>query len=324
MKKRVVTGLFLGLVLIPAIYFGGIFYTIIALALVGVGTYEIMNMFNKKSNRLNKMKYVIPMFSVIVSAMLFRAENIVSENIDFIFSSVGIDYVLNGGIVSTEFYLGNLSLAFLVYILFVIVILIINIFIKNSDSNDILACIMSLTYGGLLLGSAFALEFSEPILSDGISLWGGMLFAYAYIVILCTDMFAYFIGCKFGKHRLCPKISPKKSVEGAIGGLVCGSLIGVLACYLFGIVPFSLGEGFIEKFSYFVIVFFVSCIISVIGQIGDLVASKLKRSYDIKDYSNIFPGHGGVLDRFDSLLLAGSFVYVLYIVFRMFILGVIL
>ena len=79
MKKRVVTGLFLGLVLVPAIYFGGIFYTIIALALVGVGTYEIMNMFNRKSNRLNKMKYVIPIFSVIVSAMLFRAENIVSE-----------------------------------------------------------------------------------------------------------------------------------------------------------------------------------------------------------------------------------------------------
>lgn len=322
MKKRIITGLFLGLVLIPAIYFGGIYYTIIALALVAIGTYELMNMFSKKSKRLERLKFVVPIFSVIVSALLFRSENIISNNIDFIFSNNGIDYILNGGITSTEFYLSNFSLAFLVYILFIITILVINIFIKNTDSNDILACIMSLTYGGLLLGSAFSLEFSEPILSEGLFLWGGMLFAYVYIVIICTDMFAYFIGCKFGKHKLCPTISPKKSVEGAVGGLVCGSLLGCLACYLFGIVPISLGSSFIEKFSYFVIVFFVSCLISVLGQIGDLVASKLKRSYDIKDYSNIFPGHGGVLDRFDSFLLAGSFVFICFSVFRMFLLGV--
>jgi phosphatidate cytidylyltransferase len=123
------------------------------------------------------------------------------------------------------------------------------------------------------------------------------IIVYLFLVSMLTDVFAYFIGVKFGKTRLAPKISPKKSVEGAIGGLVIGSLIAVLFAYFF------------EVFNLNIIwVILLTITLSIISQLGDLLASKFKREYGIKDYSQIFPGHGGVLDRFDSSMFAAIFL----------------
>ena len=120
---------------------------------------------------------------------------------------------------------------------------------------------------------------------------------------MLTDVFAYFIGVKFGKHRLAEKISPKKSIEGAIAGLVLGGLISGLYAY------------FLEVFTInVVLVILISFALSVISQIGDLIASKFKREYGIKDYSQIFPGHGGVLDRFDSSMFAAILLMIIIMV----------
>ncbi len=121
--------------------------------------------------------------------------------------------------------------------------------------------------------------------------YGLPLILYGLIVPMLNDMFAMWIGLKWGKHKLCPAVSPKKSVEGAIGGLVIGT--AVASVFAFSVNVF--GDGFPW---YGVIL--MSIVLSCLGQIGDLVASKFKRSYHIKDYSNLFPGHGGILDRFDS------------------------
>lgn len=114
-----------------------------------------------------------------------------------------------------------------------------------------------------------------------------------------TDTFAYFIGCLFGKHKLCPSISPNKSIEGAIGGVVGATLLGSVWGY-FLITPSRVG-------------FYTFLpILSILSQFGDLFASIIKRKQGIKDYSNLIPGHGGVLDRFDSVVFISSILYLCY------------
>lgn len=129
------------------------------------------------------------------------------------------------------------------------------------------------------------------------------LLLYLLVITISTDTFAYFIGIKFGKHRLMPKVSPKKSIEGAIGGLVVASVIGTWFAMHFQVIDESL-----------VLVFLLSVSLSLVSQAGDLIASKFKREVGLKDYSNIFPGHGGILDRFDSLVFAGAYLMVILMV----------
>lgn len=101
---------------------------------------------------------------------------------------------------------------------------------------------------------------------------------------------AYFLGIRFGKHKMCPKISPKKSWEGAAAGLVFGTII---PCVVYFVIMHS--------FSFKIVL--GTMILSTIGQFGDLIFSKIKRENGIKDFSNIMPGHGGALDRLDSTIV---------------------
>ncbi|HPT87101.1 MAG TPA: phosphatidate cytidylyltransferase [Bacillota bacterium] len=118
---------------------------------------------------------------------------------------------------------------------------------------------------------------------------------FTILVTWANDSAAYFIGINFGKHKLCPKISPKKSVEGAIGGLVGGLLV-------------SLGMGIVYRQPLWAMLV-LGTVVVVAGQFGDLIESIIKRNAGVKDSGNFLPGHGGVLDRFDSLLLAAPVVY---------------
>ena len=116
------------------------------------------------------------------------------------------------------------------------------------------------------------------------------------LLILCFawggDTCAYFAGRAFGKHKLCPVVSPKKTVEGAIGGVLGTMVFGVVATII----------------SMYVIIALLGCIAAVLGIYGDLFASVVKRQCGIKDYGTIFPGHGGILDRFDSVMFIAPFV----------------
>lgn len=121
-----------------------------------------------------------------------------------------------------------------------------------------------------------------------------------FFVLLCsflTDTFAYFVGRKFGKHKMAPVISPKKSVEGAIGGLVLSTAFNVA---VFAGVKYWAFDG--KTAISFVFVIIMSILLSGISMLGDLSASLLKRNYGIKDFGKIMPGHGGVMDRFDSMI----------------------
>ena len=137
---------------------------------------------------------------------------------------------------------------------------------------------------------------------------GKVLIWYAIFAAWGTDTFAYIIGCtlKLGKHKF-SKISPKKSIEGCIGGLLGGIIFSLI--YTICINKFMAFD-----MSYLKILI-ISAILSIIGQFGDFAASSIKRFVNIKDYSNLIPGHGGILDRIDSLIFIAPFAYILLTMF---------
>lgn len=128
------------------------------------------------------------------------------------------------------------------------------------------------------------------------------LFIYLLLISLGTDTFSYIFGSLFGKHKLAPNISKNKTIEGAILGSLSGSALAVTFYY------FNIGD--LELLSLVLSTY----VLSIIGIIGDLIFSKIKRENNIKDYSNIIPGHGGILDRLDSTL----FVFMFYVLLMNF------
>ena len=132
---------------------------------------------------------------------------------------------------------------------------------------------------------------------------GKILIWYAIFAAWGTDTFAYFTGILIGKHKF-SKVSPKKSIEGCIGGTVGAVTVMLVYTYI-------LNNALIIDYSYLHILG-IGVILSIIGQIGDFAASSIKRFVDIKDYSNLMPGHGGMLDRIDSLIFLAPFAYALF------------
>ena len=132
---------------------------------------------------------------------------------------------------------------------------------------------------------------------------GRYLVWFAIIAAWGTDTFAYIIGKRFGKHKF-SEVSPKKSIEGCIAGIIGAVIIALIYTYAINSI-----NGF--EYSYIYITIF-TIILSIIGQIGDFAASSIKRYVDVKDYSNLIPGHGGMLDRIDSLMFLAPFAYVFF------------
>ena len=135
----------------------------------------------------------------------------------------------------------------------------------------------------------------------------GLSFACSWL----TDTFAYIVGVKFGKHKMAPVLSPKKSVEGAIGGVVITSLFNVLILFLFTVGCKNLYDYtlFGESAIKYLLIIPVSMILSLVSMLGDLSASAIKRNFGIKDYSQLIPGHGGIMDRFDSCIFVAPALY---------------
>lgn len=176
-------------------------------------------------------------------------------------------------------------------VLFFIINGFIEILLKNYNLMESIYTIFSYIYGVFLLS---LLGFTNERL----------LIISAFIIAFSTDTFAYLIGSIFGKHKLIPRISPNKSIEGAIGGSFFGLLITMIYFYYIHKHYISLNINWIT----IVIVLMAS----VSGQFGDLFASKIKRTTGVKDFANVLPGHGGILDRFDSIIFVSPFVYILF------------
>ena len=192
-----------------------------------------------------------------------------------------LGYIYTTGIFINMLYIFNYFEILLAFI--TIILLLITIKEKNITIEDISITIMGVLYIPFLLSHIVYLD-------ESLYIW------LIFLIPFGTDTFAYISGNLFGKRKLCPDISPNKTIEGSIGGII-GSLILTLTFSMY----FRLGP--IWK------IIMLSIICSILAQMGDLVASKIKRRTGIKDYGFIMPGHGGVLDRFDSIILTAPVIY---------------
>lgn len=165
-------------------------------------------------------------------------------------------------------------------------------FDEKVKVNDVLSTFTAILYVMLCFAAFITIRKMQDV--------GFYLFLLVFIAAWVTDTFAYFTGILFGKHKLIPRISPKKTVEGAVGGIV----FCILSFWVYGLV---LANCFDVRVNMPVLPA-LGFVMSIISQIGDLIASAIKRCYGIKDYGNIFPGHGGVLDRFDSIMISSMFL----------------
>ena len=264
MKSRIITAIILILLVIPPIFLGGILYLIGISAILALSMHELLT--------VNKS----PIWVQIL----------------------GISFVL-GSTIYAYFNLDNIFINFNVLSIIIPLFTYFTIAIFDKRRTLLDACYNTIA---TLLVTLFGVALVEL----RCTFEDANLLLYALITTVAVDTFALFIGCKFGKHKLNTRISPKKSIEGAVGGAICGLIIGTLFAILFPITHTAsstfINIGWEPNFdlAYMLNVFSLTAVLTIVGQIGDLAFSMIKRHYEVKDFSNILPGHGGFGDRIDS------------------------
>ena len=270
MKQRLITSAVILGVTIPLVLFSHfITYPIVLSILSFIAVYEIMRTLSVQK------EYSLAIPAYIFALALPFATFFVSEH--------SMEYLL---------LLAALMFAYLVYAMAV------GVFSKGRLGFSLISeLFVMVTY--------VVVSFSAMSLIRYLDIDVGL---YVLILVLIsswlTDSSAYIVGSLMGKHKLIPEVSPKKTVEGAVGGLVFATL-GFL---LYGLIIDLFIKGI--EVNYIALAIFAP-ILSAVSQLGDLFASLLKRQHGVKDYGNIFPGHGGVMDRFDSMLAVSPILLIL-------------
>ena len=279
MLKRIITALVLLLIFVPALVFSHtIAFPIAAVALSVVGVFEML-----KCLGFGKSK------SMMIPSLLL-ATVIPLGTVTFYYEIPAIPATLHG----------YLTLAFSCCFFYMLYMFAAGLVFRGTRRfSDIATSILMALYVIFSFTSVVLLR-QQP---HGVFL--------VYLVFVCpllTDVFAYFTGIFLGRHKLLPEISPKKTVEGCIGGTVFGSL----SCLLFGFIVSVIAGAFPETFETltpnYAALAVNGLIVSIFSQVGDLTTSWIKREHGVKDFGKIFPGHGGVLDRFDSVLLTAPII----------------
>ncbi len=294
MKQRTITGILILAIFLPLIVVSSLFpiFQFMMIILCGVASWEMIRMYETEKKFSPYMKVVIMCCSIVLylaALVEWDPKSIAGQGLSMF----------------------NINLEFLpTTIIVVLVLFACTVFSENFDGTDVGKAVTTVLYTGI--------GFSSITILRSI---GTRFIVYLFIITVLTDVFAYFTGMLLGKHKMAPKISPKKTWEGAFGGTIVASIIGccfslfygVLFGDFFGPAKETLLDGIIniEKIGtvgVVLILIILTILTSIISQIGDLVASRLKRTYGIKDFGSCFPGHGGVLDRLDSALFASMFL----------------
>jgi len=261
MKTRVISAIILVLIFIPFLIIGELPFAVFMSILSLLGLYELLKVRESKK----KFPFILKIIAYLLT-LYFSLYN--TSSIEFLNK---FDYRL-------------MALIILIFISPMV-------FINNTEKYNISDALF-------LIGSVLFIGFSFNLIIIARN-YDITYIIYLLLITTMTDTFALFTGKLIGQHKLCPKISPKKTIEGLIGGVFMGTFIAT--CFyntvINGNVPL-------------VIVILLTLLLCLVGQLGDLVFSSIKRYYDVKDFSNLIPGHGGILDRFDSLI----FVTLMFII----------
>lgn len=261
MKQRIISAIVFGAIFLPVVIIGGMPVVILAYLLASIALYELLKM--------RKLSIIsVPGIISLLLLWIFLLPNQFQTLLDTIHFTK-IEFAL---------------LAVLLFLTYTVVT-------KNKFTfDDVAFSILATLYVGI--GFYYFIETREE----------GLIFIFfSLFIIWATDSGAYFIGRAIGKKKLWPEISPNKTIEGSVGGVLCALIVAALFL-LFTNIPGSLIQLLI-----------ITVVLSVFGQIGDLVESALKRHYEVKDSGKIMPGHGGILDRFDSLLFVWPLIHFIYL-----------
>ena len=251
MKTRVISALVVAAIAIPFIYLGGPLF-VVAIGIVSIlGFIEVINL--PKSHQAVPL---VPTIIALVALLVLVCTNFDGNSLVYGATYARLIYLVLGLLIPTLFY-------------------------KNEKytTKDAFYLIGAVLFLGLAFNSFLLVR------DRGLD-----LFLYLVLIPICTDTFAMIFGSLIGKHKMCPKISPKKSWEGGVCGLILGTIIPVIFYHIA-----------VASIDWRIII--GTMLLSCIGQFGDLIFSKIKRENEIKDFSNIMPGHGGVLDRLDSVIV---------------------
>lgn len=271
MKQRIITGIILVLIMLPILLFAQTPVLPIAIAIGSViAMFELMRCIGLQK----AYAFAIPLYALAAS-LPFLSRFMALGSLNATIKPESTRHLAQYGAI--------LMIAVLFYFFTVAIF-------SRGKYNLSDVCVLFATAFYILMG------FNAIIILHDNEVGGHILYLAIFISAWVTDVFAYFCGMLFGrggKHKLIPDVSPKKTVEGSIGGMifcvlimiVFGMLCNWLTDYDSKIIMFAVG-GFLA---------------SIVSQIGDLLMSYVKRHYGIKDFSQLFPGHGGVLDRFDSI-----------------------
>jgi len=283
MVKRILTSIVLLPFLIAIVYFGDIPLRIGLLFLSCVGLSEFYSALRNSSTSVTPDSKIIE-FPIRGKKPLNK--RITVNYISYLFTV--IYYLLLPRVDNGAYF-------FVLITMFIISLMITMVFLHGSvNIVDCATALFGFFYTSFLLSFIYLIRAQH---------YGEYFVWLVFITAFGSDTFAYFVGRAFGKHKLAPELSPKKTIEGAVGGLIGSGLLGMLFGMLISSV-FHLED--IDSIVYFAIVGVVGAVFSMFG---DLAASAIKRYTKIKDFGKIFPGHGGVLDRFDSVIFAAPMMY---------------
>lgn len=223
----------------------------------------------------------------------YRATGILKDN-DKINAVTSIGYALTAVYYAFLYFRESSELQLFVIITAIVITMGIYVFrFPKLHADTIAYSIFGFVYVGVMLSFIYRVRNLE---------YGIYTVWLIIIVSWVCDTFAYFTGMALGKHKLAPVLSPKKSIEGSVGGIIGSALFGFLFAYF---VLDKLLPGCVIPIT-------IICVIgSMVSQVGDLAASAIKRNHDIKDYGKLIPGHGGILDRFDSVIFTAPMIYFL-------------
>lgn len=298
MKQRTITAAILIAICLPLLILGS-YYLTAAVVLIGcAGVYELMTARRKNNPEVEKY----PLFVMILS--FIAVIGLVLFNYDITTSNVTLNYNFSTGVLTkVGFSVGNIA----IFLVLLLCSSIVSSRFKISDAFYMFTMVILISFG--LQGFLYirGIPLNENLI--GVtkvqdyafeSINGIYLCVYLLVTTMMTDTFAYIGGMLYRKtgrpvHKLIERVSPKKTVEGAICGTFFGTLFGSL---VFGLLVCN----FELSLPWYVFVP-LTLLLSITAQFGDLIFSSIKRHYQIKDFSDLLPGHGGVLDRVDSLLI---------------------
>ena len=303
MLTRTITGIVIAIIGIPCLILGDWFFVALVFFVTTVAVYEMLHVTGKEYPWYIWLTTYIAVYT-FVFWVFFQG----------VYKIAWIDITA-----PHQFLMADIRISTVGFGFYIAVLLLYSIISRKIDMNDVFYLFAMSLFLGITVQSVLFLRLCPAKLAEiansSITYASPMetcgLIVYVFAGVFLNDIFAYFTGVLFGKHKMAPVLSPKKTWEGCIGGVVLSTAVTMgmvlIADLCFN---YSILEGIIDaEHWYFALI--ISLVMSISGVIGDLMFSMIKRHYGIKDFGNIFPGHGGVLDRFDSLFIAALLVSII-------------